>query len=58
MRHLKEKPFYLTDEDIQWVSDTLADMTEEDFIYFLGDNSVSLFDYLDEEALKEELKYV
>jgi len=30
MQHLKEKPFYLTDEDIKWVSETLADMTDEE----------------------------
>ena len=30
MQHLKEKPFYLTDEDIRWVSETLADMTDEE----------------------------
>ena len=33
----------------------LANMTEEDFIYFLGDNKVSIFDYLDESILREEL---
>jgi beta-N-acetylhexosaminidase len=30
MQYLKEKPFYLTDEDIKWVSDSLADMTDEE----------------------------
>ena len=33
----------------------LADMSEEDFIYFLGENKVSLFEYLDEDGLREEL---
>jgi len=33
----------------------LADMTEEDFIYFLGENKVSIFEYLDESSLLEEL---
>jgi len=30
MQYLKEKPFYLTDEDIKWVSETLAGMTDEE----------------------------
>jgi beta-N-acetylhexosaminidase len=29
MEHLSKKPFYLTDEDILWVGNTLADMPEE-----------------------------
>ncbi|MCL2605390.1 MAG: UPF0175 family protein [Defluviitaleaceae bacterium] len=33
----------------------LANMTEEDFIYFLNENKVSIFEYLDEAALREEL---
>jgi len=33
----------------------LADMTEEDFIYYLGENKVSIFEYLDESMLREEL---
>ncbi len=28
--NLKEKPFYLTDEDIKWVESTLSSMTEEE----------------------------
>ena len=36
-------------------SAALANMTEEDFIYFLGENKVSVFDYLDEATLREEL---
>lgn len=34
----------------------LAEMTEEDFIYFLGENKVSIFEYLDGNALREELE--
>jgi len=30
MQRLKEKPFYLTDEDIKWVELTLKDMTDEE----------------------------
>jgi len=33
----------------------LANMTEEDFIYFLGENKISIFEYLDESILREEL---
>jgi len=33
----------------------LANMTEEDFIYFLSENKVSIFEYLDEATLREEL---
>ena len=33
----------------------LADMTEEDFVYFLGENKVSIFEYLNESTLREEL---
>jgi len=33
----------------------LANMTEEDFIYFLGENKISIFEYLDESTLREEL---
>ena len=36
----------------------LADMTEEDFMFFLGENKVSIFDYLDETELKKELENV
>ena len=34
---------------------TLANMTKEDFIYFLSENKLSIFEYLDESALREEL---
>jgi len=34
----------------------LANMTKEDFIYFLGENKVSLFEYLNEDVLQEELQ--
>lgn len=33
----------------------LANMTEENFIYFLSENKVSLFDYHDESTLRKEL---
>ena len=33
----------------------LADMPEEDFILFLSENKVSIFEYLDKAALLEEL---
>ena len=33
----------------------LASMTEEDFIYFLGENKISIFEYLNESTLREEL---
>jgi predicted HTH domain antitoxin len=33
----------------------LADMNEEDFIKFLGDNSVSIFGFEDEDDFLEEL---
>jgi beta-N-acetylhexosaminidase len=32
MIDLKGKPFYLNDDEIQWVERTLADMTEEEKI--------------------------
>ena len=30
MVNLKAKPFYLSDEDIKWVNDTIASMTDEE----------------------------
>jgi len=36
---------------------TLANMTEEDFIYLLSENNISIFEYLDEAELCEELSY-
>jgi len=32
----------------------LAEMTEEDFIYFLSENNVSIFEYHDDSSLREE----
>ena len=29
MVNLREKPYYLKDEDIRWVEDTIASMTDE-----------------------------
>ena len=33
----------------------LAEMTEEDFIRFLGENSISIFDYSNYDSLKEDI---
>lgn len=30
MVDLKQKPFYLSDEDIRWVEETIASMTDEE----------------------------
>jgi len=30
MKHLKEKPFYLNDDDLNWVKETLDNMTQEE----------------------------
>ena len=30
MVNLKEKPYYLSDEDIAWVENTIANMTDEE----------------------------
>lgn len=40
MVNLKEKPYYLTDEDIQWVEKTISSMTEEEKIGQLFVNMV------------------
>lgn len=34
----------------------LAEMTEEDFIKFLGENRISIFDFSNQSSLKEDLK--
>ena len=34
----------------------LASMSEEDFIYFIGENKVSVFDYLDESELLKDIE--
>lgn len=52
MVNLKAKPFYLTDEQISWVDDTIAHMTKEEkigqlFIHLTGSNK--------EEDVKEEV---
>jgi hypothetical protein len=36
-------------------SAALANMTKEDFIYFLSENKVSMFEYLDGATLREEI---
>ena len=53
MVNLKAKPFYLTDEQISWVEDTIAHMTKEEkigqlFIHLTGSNK--------EEDVKEEVE--
>lgn len=49
MVNLKEKPFYLKDEDIKWVENTIADMTIEEKI---GQLFVNMGASRDEEYLK------
>ncbi len=49
MVNLKAKPFNLTDEDIKWVKDTIADMTIEEKI---GQLFVNMGASRDEEYLK------
>ena len=41
MVNLKEKPYYLKDEDIKWVEDTIASMTTEEKIGQLFMNMVA-----------------
>ena len=40
MVDLKQKPFYLSDEDIRWVEETIASMTDEEknwaAVYYAG----------------------
>ena len=53
MVDLKKKPFYLTDNQIKWVEDTIASMTLEEkigqmFVHLTGNTT-------DEEAIKEEI---
>ena len=36
MVDLKAKPFYLADEDIQWVESTLSGMTTEEIEHFIA----------------------
>lgn len=52
MVDLKAKPFYLTDEQIKWVNDTIASLTEEEKIKQLFVHLSSAYD--DEEVVKEE----
>ncbi len=53
MVNLKAKPFYLDDEAIQWVEDTIAGMTEEEKI---GQLFINLDRYHDEEELASIIK--
>ena len=43
MVDLKAKPYYLSDEDIQWVEDTIASMTDEEKVGQLFVNMVTDF---------------
>lgn len=51
MVNLKEKPFYLTDGDIQWVEDTIGRMSEEEKIG-------QLFIMLDRKKDRKEARYM
>ncbi len=50
MVDLKAKPYYLSDEDIKWVNDTIANMTDEEKV---GQLFFQLTAGIDEEYLKE-----
>ncbi|MBQ7864790.1 MAG: beta-hexosaminidase, partial [Clostridia bacterium] len=50
MVNLKAKPYYLSDEDIQWVNDTIAGMTAEEKV---GQLFFQLTAGMDENYLKE-----
>ena len=50
MINLKAKPYYLSDEDIKWVQDTIASMTDEEKV---GQLFFQLTASQDEEYLKE-----
>ncbi|MCI5511331.1 MAG: hypothetical protein MR436_13115 [Eubacterium sp.] len=41
MVNLKEKPYYLSDEDIKWVEDTIAGMSDEEKVGQLFVNMVT-----------------
>ena len=43
MVDLKAKPYYLSDEDIKWVEDTIAGMTDEEKVGQLFVNMVTDF---------------
>ena len=43
MVNLKAKPYYLNDEDIQWVMDTIASMSDEEKVGQLFVNMVTDF---------------
>ena len=50
MVDLKGKPYYLSDEDVEWVKNTIADMTAEEKV---GQLFFQLTASQDEEYLKE-----
>jgi len=52
MEHLSRKPFFLTDEEILWVGNTLADKTDEERITHLQHAIGSPFDFTDHPELE------
>ena len=52
MVNLREKPYYLNDEQIQWVEDTIAGMTIEEKIGQLFVNMVGNAEHPDRTAFK------
>lgn len=50
--NLKEKPYYLSDKDIEWVEETIKNMTDEEKI---GQLFFQLFFDFNEENIKEKL---
>ena len=58
MIDLKAKPFYLSDDDITWVHETLAGMSTEEkagqlFCVLLKNNSKETMDHVPDHADKE-----
>lgn len=53
MINLKEKPYYLSEEDIKWVEETIAGMSEEEKV---GQLFVNMVTDRKEEALKEAVE--
>ena len=55
MVNLREKPYYLNDEQIQWVEDTIAGMTIEEKIGQLFVNMVGNAEERKPENIKKEI---
>ena len=55
MVNLKAKPYYLTDEDIKWVKDTISNMTDEEKV---GQLFFQLTAGIDENYLKELMEKI